>query len=71
MMAGGGGVMGSMLSGIAGGSNSGSGSRGVSSVILGLGGFNTDLELARHLQQNAGIEDPEQARQTHNMDLIY
>ncbi len=62
MMAGGGGVMGSMLSGIVDGGNSGSCTGGVSSVILGLGGFNTDLELARHVQQNAGIEDPEQAR---------
>ena len=50
---------GSMLSGIAGGGNSGSGTGGISSVISGLGGFNTDLELARRVQQNAGIEDPE------------
>ena len=68
MMAGGGGGMGSMLSGIAGGGNSGSGTGGGT----GLGGFNTDQELARHVQQNAGIEDPEQARQytQHGFDIL-
>jgi uncharacterized membrane protein YeaQ/YmgE (transglycosylase-associated protein family) len=54
MMGGEGGeVIGSMLSGIAGGDSSGS----------GLGGLNQDHELVRHVQQNAGIQDPEQARQ--------
>jgi hypothetical protein len=72
MMAGGGGGMGSMLSGIAGGGNSGSGTGGITSVISGLGGFYTDQELARHVQQNAGIEDPEQARQytQHGVDIL-
>jgi hypothetical protein len=59
MTARGGRGMGSMLSGIGAGGKSGRGTGGISSVISGLGGFNTDQELARHVQQNAGIEDPE------------
>ena len=53
--------LGSMLSG--GGSNSTSG--GIQSMLSGLvgGGLNHDHELVRHVQQNAGIQDPETARQ--------
>jgi hypothetical protein len=63
MMRGGqGGGIGSMLSGIAGG-GSGTGGGGIGSILSGLGGLNQDHELVRHVQQNAGIQDPEQARQ--------
>jgi hypothetical protein len=50
--------LGSMLSG--GGSGS---SGGIQSMLSGLGGLNRDHELVRHVQQNAGIKDPETARQ--------
>jgi hypothetical protein len=52
--------LGSMLSG--GGGSSGS-SGGIQSMLSGLGGLNRDHELVRHVQQNAGIKDPETARQ--------
>jgi hypothetical protein len=52
--------LGSMLSG--GGSSSGS-SGGIQSMLSGLGELNRDHELVRHVQQNAGIKDPEAARQ--------
>jgi hypothetical protein len=63
--------IGSMLSGGGGGgfggSSSGSGSNssgGIQSMLSGLGGgLNRDHELVRHVQQNAGIQDPEAARQ--------
>ncbi|HEY6885632.1 MAG TPA: hypothetical protein VI278_16485 [Nitrososphaeraceae archaeon] len=58
----GGGGMGSMLSGLTGGDSS-SGSSGIGSILSGLGGLNKDHELVRHVQQNTGIQDPEQARQ--------
>jgi hypothetical protein len=52
--------IGSMLSG-----GGGSGSGGIQSMLSGLvgGGLNRDHELVRHVQQNAGIQDPETARQ--------
>ena len=52
--------IGSMLSG-----GSGSGSGGIQSMLSGLGGggLNRDHELVRHVQENAGIKDPETARQ--------
>ena len=50
--------LGSMLSG-GGGSSSG----GIQSMLSGLGGLNRDHELVRQVQQNAGIKDPETARQ--------
>lgn len=52
--------LGSMLSG-GGGSSGNSGS--IQSMLSGLGGLNRDHELVRHVQQNAGIKDPEAARQ--------
>ena len=52
--------LGSMLS--AGSGSSGS-SGGIQSMLSGLGGLNRDHELVRHVQQNAGIKDPEAARQ--------
>ena len=63
--------IGSMLSGAGcsgfGCSNSsdGSSSGGIQSMLSGLGGggLNRDHELVRHVQQNAGIQDPEAARQ--------
>jgi hypothetical protein len=64
--------IGSMLSG-GGGSNSSSG--GIQSMLSGLvggGGLNRDHELVRHVQQNAGIQDPETARQytQHGVDIL-
>jgi hypothetical protein len=53
--------IGSMLSG-----GGGSGSASIQSMLSGLlggGGLNRDHELVRHVQQNAGIQDPETARQ--------
>jgi hypothetical protein len=57
--------MGSMLSG---GSGSGGGSEGIKSMLSNLGGgsgqgINQDHELVKHVQQNAGIKDPQQASQ--------
>ena len=66
MMGGGqGGGIGSMLSGIAGagGGSSGGSIASILSGLVGEGGLNQDHELVRHVQQNAGIQDPEQARQ--------
>src|SRR6185437_11837569 len=65
----GGGGIGSMLSGLTGGGGDGS---GIGSILSGLGGFNKDHELVRHVQQNAGIQDPEQARQytQHGVDIL-
>jgi hypothetical protein len=46
------------------GSGSGSGLGSIQSMLSGLGGgLNRDHELVRHVQQNAGIKDPETARQ--------
>lgn len=50
--------IGNMLSGSGGGSSS-----GIQSMLSGLGGLNRDHELVRYVQQNAGIQDPETARQ--------
>ena len=51
--------IGSRLSGSGSGSNS---SGGIQSMLSGLvgggGGLNRDHELVRHVQQNAGIQDP-------------
>ena len=54
-----------MLSGIAGagGGSSGGSIASILSGLVGEGGLNQDHELVRHVQQNAGIQDPEQARQ--------
>lgn len=49
----------SMLSGGGGSSSSGD----IQSMLSGLGGLNRDHELVKHVQQNAGIKDPETARQ--------
>jgi uncharacterized membrane protein YeaQ/YmgE (transglycosylase-associated protein family) len=64
---GGAGGMGSMLSGLTGG-----GGGGVGSILSGLGGLNKDHELVRHVQQNTGIQDPDQARQytQHGVDIL-
>ncbi len=53
--------LGNMLSGAGGSGSSSSG--GIQSMLSGLGGLNRDHELVRHVQQNAGIQDPETARQ--------
>jgi hypothetical protein len=75
MMGGGGsGGIGSMLTGLTGGSQQGSGGGGggIGSILGGLGGLNKDHELVRHVQQNSGIQDPEQARQytQHGVDVL-
>ena len=62
--------IGSMLSGSGSDSNS---SGGIQSMLSGLGGgLNRDHELVRHVQQNAGIQDPETARQytQHGVDIL-
>ena len=59
-----GGGIASMISGIAGRDSGSDGSGGgIGSILSGLGGLNKDHELVRYVQQNAGIQDPEQARQ--------
>jgi len=68
----GGGDTGSMLSGItSGGNSSGAGVR-IGSSLSGLGGLNKDHELVRHVQQNTGMQDPEEARQytQHGVDML-
>ena len=69
MGAGSGGSIGSMLSGLTGG---GSSSGGIGSILSSLGGLNKDHELVRHVQQNAGIQDPERAREytQHGVDIL-
>jgi hypothetical protein len=70
---GGGGGIGSMLSGITGGDSGSDGSGGgIGSILSGLGRMNKDHELVRHVQQNTGIQDPEQARQytQHGVDIL-
>ena len=69
MGAGSGGGIGSMLSGLTGG---GSSSGGIGSILSSLGGLNKDHELVRHVQQNAGIQDPERAREytQHGVDIL-
>src|ERR1051325_9817428 len=71
MMGGGGGGIGSMLSGLTGGGG-GDGIGDIGSIISGLGGLNKDHELVRHVQQNTGIQVPEQARQytQHGVDIL-
>jgi hypothetical protein len=71
MMGGGGGGIGSMLSGLTGGGG-GDGIGDIGSILSGLGGLNKDHELVRHVQQNTGIQDPEQARQytQHGVDIL-
>ena len=70
MMGGGSGGIGSMLSGLTGGGSGGTG--GIGSILSGLGGLNKDHELVRHVQQNTGIQDQEQARQytQHGVDIL-
>jgi hypothetical protein len=68
------GGIGSMLSGLTGAGSNGSGGGGssIGSILSGLGGLNKDHELVRHVQQNTGIQDPEQARQytQHGVDIL-
>jgi hypothetical protein len=55
--------IGNMLSGSSGGCSSSGGIQSMLSGLVGGGGLNRDHELVRHVQQNAGIQDPETARQ--------
>ena len=50
----------------------GAGGGGIGSILGGLGGLNKDHELVRHVQQNTGIQDPEQATQytQHGVDVL-
>ena len=48
----------SRLSGSGSGSNSSGGIQSMLSGLVGGGGLNRDHELVRHVQQNAGIQDP-------------
>jgi hypothetical protein len=70
MIGGGGGGISSMLSGITGGGSTGGG--GIGSILPSLGGLNKDHELVRHVQQNTGIQDQEQAREytQHGVDIL-
>jgi hypothetical protein len=52
-----------MLPGITGGGRTGTGTGGIGSILSDLGGLNKDHELVKHVQQNAGKEDPEQGRE--------
>jgi hypothetical protein len=52
-----------MLSGITSGSNNTGAGVCIGSSLSGLGGLNKDHELVRHVQQNTGMQDPEQTRQ--------
>lgn len=65
--------IGSMLSGSGSDSNSSGGIQSMFSGLVGGGGrLNRDHELVRHVQQNAGIQDPETARQytQHGVDIL-
>src|ERR671922_2445439 len=56
--------LGNMLYGGGSSGNSSSGLGSLQSILSSLGGgSNRDHELVRHVQQNAGIKDPETARQ--------
>ena len=70
MMVGGG--IGSMLSGITSGGNSRGAGVHIGSSLSGLGRLNKDHELVRHVQQNTGMQDPEQARQytQHGVNIL-
>ena len=68
-----GGGIGGMLYGLTGGSQQGSGSiGGIGSILSSLGRLSKDHELVRHVQQNTGIQDSEQARQytQHGVDIL-
>ena len=62
----------SRLSGSGSGSNSSGGIQSMLSGLVGGRGLNRDHELVRHVQQNAGIQDPETARQytQHGVDIL-
>jgi hypothetical protein len=55
-----------------GGSNGGDGAGGLKSALSGLGGLNRDHPLVQHVQQNTGIQDPDQATQytQHGVNLL-
>jgi hypothetical protein len=50
----------------------GDGAGGLKSALSGLGGLNRDHPLVQHVQQNAGIQDPDQAAQytQHGVNLL-
>jgi len=63
--------IGSFLGGSGGGGNN-SDAGGLTSALSGLGGLNRDHALVQHVQQNAGIQDPDQATQytQHGVNLL-
>jgi hypothetical protein len=67
------GLSSSLGGGGSGGSGSSSGDAGgLKSALSGLGGLNRDHPLVQHVQQNAGIQDPDQATQytQHGVNLL-
>jgi hypothetical protein len=62
----------SFLGGGGSGGSSSSDAGGLKSALSGLGGLNRDHSLVQHAQQNAGIQDPDQATQytQHGVNLL-
>jgi hypothetical protein len=60
------------LSSFLGGGGGGSDAGGLKSALSSLGGLNRDHALVQHVQQNAGIQDPDQATQytQHGVSLL-
>ncbi|MFL6426395.1 MAG: hypothetical protein ACJ71R_22770 [Nitrososphaeraceae archaeon] len=58
--------------GSGGSGSSSSDAGGLKSALSGLGGLNRDHPLVQHVQQNAGIQDPDQATQytQHGVNLL-
>jgi hypothetical protein len=58
--------------GSGGSDSSSSDAGGLKSALSGLGGLNRDHPLVQHVQQNAGIQDPDQATQytQHGVNLL-
>jgi hypothetical protein len=57
---------------LGGGGSSGAGAGGLKSALSGLGSLNRDHPLVQSVQQNAGIQDPDQATQytQHGVNLL-
>jgi hypothetical protein len=61
-----------MQKGFLGGGGGGGDGGGLKSALSSLGGLNRDHALVQHVQQNAGIQDPDQATQytQHGVSLL-
>jgi hypothetical protein len=57
---------------LGGGGSGGGGAGGLKSALSGLGDMKRDHPLVQHVQQNAGIQDPDQVTQytQHGVDLL-